>query len=221
MVNDRAEFAHVASALAERGVAAASIEYRTADEAAFPGAVQDVRAAIRWMRANAAVYGIAPNAIGTLGGSSGAYLALMGGLATRDRDLEGTGGHHGTSSRVQAIVAMAPPADLSRLDAGGQRTVARFLHATQAQNPRLWARASPINHISADGPPVLLMHSNTDEAVLPEQSARFAERCRKAGAKAELVSIEQAHHAFWNYRPWFDQTMERAAVFFLSLTRHD
>ena len=62
-VNDRKESAHVASALAERGVAAVSIEYRTADEAAFPGALQDVKAAIRWMRANAKLYGILPGVI--------------------------------------------------------------------------------------------------------------------------------------------------------------
>jgi len=65
MVNDRADFAHVASALAERGLAAANIEYRTAAEAPYPGAVQDVKAAIRWMRANAKLYGISPDAIGT------------------------------------------------------------------------------------------------------------------------------------------------------------
>jgi acetyl esterase/lipase len=60
MVNDRAEFAHVASALAERGVAAANIEYRTAIEAPFPAALQDVKAAIRWMRANAASTALLP-----------------------------------------------------------------------------------------------------------------------------------------------------------------
>lgn len=164
MVNDRAEFAHVASALAERGVAAASIEYRTADEAPFPGAVQDVKAAIRWMRANASLYGISPNAIGTLGGSSGAHMALLAGI-TDDNDLEGEGGNNNVSSRVQAVVAMAAPADLRRLDADGRRTVARFLRATPAQNPKLWARASPVNHVSASGPPVLLIHSTADEAV--------------------------------------------------------
>ena len=67
MVNDRTESAHVASALAERGVTAASIEYRTADEAPYPGAVQDVKAAVRWMRANAKLYGISPRMIATLG----------------------------------------------------------------------------------------------------------------------------------------------------------
>jgi acetyl esterase/lipase len=221
MVNDRTGFAHVASALAERGVAAASIEYRTADEAAFPAAIQDVKAAIRWMRANADVYGISPKAIGTLGGSSGAYLALLAGLTANDRELEGAGGNNDVSSLIQAVVAMAAPADISRLGAGGKRSVARFLNATQAQNPKLWLRASPVNHARAGGPPVLLMHSNTDEAVLPEQSSRFAKLYRKAGGKAELIFIEHAHHAFWNYRPWFDKAMERAAAFFLRVANHE
>jgi acetyl esterase/lipase len=221
MVNDRTQFAHVASSLAERGVAAASIEYRTADEAPFPAALQDVKAAIRWMRANADIYRISPNAIGTLGGSSGAYLALLAGLTANEREWEGTGGNNDVSSLVQAVVAMAAPADISRLDAGGKRTVARFLNATPAQNPQLWLRASPVNHAKAGGPAVLLMHSNTDEAVLPEQSSRFARLYRKAGGKAELIFIEHAHHAFWNYRPWYDKAMERAAAFFLRVTNHE
>lgn len=101
--------------------------------------------------------------------------------------------------------------------AGAKRTVARFLNATPAQNPKLWARASPVHYARAGGPPVLLMHSNTDEAVLPEQSSRFAKAYRQAGGEVELVFIEHAHHAFWNYKPWFENAMERAAAFFLRL----
>lgn len=219
MVNDRTESAHIASALAERGVAAACIEYRTADQARFPGALQDVKAAVRWMRANAGAYGILPNAIGTLGGSSGAHMALLAGL-TADRDFEGRGGNNNVSSRVQAVVAMATPTDLRALDAGGRRIVAQFLHATPAQNPKLWARASPTNHVSANGPPVLLMHGEADQAVLPEQSIRFAELYREAGGRAELVIINRAPHPFWNYRPWFEDTMARAAAFFLRVAHH-
>jgi acetyl esterase/lipase len=89
MVNDRKRFAHIASALAERGLAAASIEYRNADGAAFPGAVQDVKAAVRWMRANSKTYGISPEAIGTLGGSSGAHMALLAGLTAAVPEFEG------------------------------------------------------------------------------------------------------------------------------------
>ena len=186
MVNDRKESAHVASGLAERGVAAASIEYRTADESAFPGAVQDVKAAIRWMRANAKLYRISPDMIGTLGGSSGAHMALLAGISN-DHDLEGNGGHNNISSRVQAVVAMATPADLLRLDAGGRSVVARFLHASPAQNPKLWARASPVNNIRAGGPSILLIHGTADENVLPEQSSSFAELYRRAGDRKSVV----------------------------------
>src|SRR5256885_16010208 len=105
MVSDRVGFSHVASALAERGVAAARVEDRTADEAPFPGAVQDVKAAIRWMRADANLYGISPGALGTLGGSSGVHMALLAGISD-NRDVEGSGGNNHVSSRVQAVVAM-------------------------------------------------------------------------------------------------------------------
>jgi len=213
MVNDRRESAPVASALAERGVAAASIEYRTADEAAFPGAVQDVKAAIRWMRANAKLYGISPDVIGTLGGSSGAHMALLAGISN-DHDLEGKGGNNDISSRVQAVVAMAAPTDLLRLDAGGRSVVARFLHASPAQNPKLWVSASPINHVRAGGPAILLLHGTADQNVLPEQSSTFAELYRRAGGQVELVLIQKAPHPFWNYVPWFEDTMNRAAAFF-------
>jgi pectinesterase len=213
MVNDRTESAHVASALAERNVVAASIEYRTAAEAPFPGAVQDVKAAIRWMRANAKRFGISPDTIGTLGGSSGAHMALLAAL-TYDRDLEGAGGNNNVSSRVQAVVAMATPTDLRRLDAGGRSVVARFLHASPEQNPKLWARASPVNHVRAGGPSILLIHGTADENVLPEQSSQFAELYRKAGGQVELVLLPKAFHPFWNYTPWFEDTMNRAATFF-------
>src|SRR5438093_5896434 len=211
-VNDRKESAHVASALAERGVAAASIEYRTADEAAFPRALQDVKAAIRWMRANARLYGILSGAIATLGGSSGAHMALLAAISS-DRDLEGSGGNNNVSSRVQAVVAMAAPTDLLRLDVGGRNVVARFLHASPAHNPKLWARASPVNHVRADGPPILLIHGTADEAVLPEQSSRFAELYQTAGGQVELVLLPKAPHPFWNYMPWFEDTMNRVAAF--------
>ena len=213
MVNDRRESAHVASALAERGVAAASIEYRAADEAPYPGAVQDVKTAVRWMRANAKQYGISPDALGTLGGSSGGHMALLAGISD-DRDLEGSGGNNKISSRVQAVVAMATPTDLRRLGPGGQRFVTQFLHASLAQNPELWTRASPVNHISATGPPILLIHGTADESVLPQQSSQFAEQYLKAGGRVELVLIQNAPHPFWNYTPWFEDTMNRAATFF-------
>jgi acetyl esterase/lipase len=218
-VGDRKRFAHVASALAERGVAAACIEYRTANKATFPAAIQDVKAAVRWMRANAAKYGIDPQAIGTMGGSSGAYMALLAGLTTGVPEFEGDGGNAGISSEIQAVVAMAVPADLLALSADNKLIVGDFLHTTPEQGNQTWRWASPVNHIRPDGPPVLLLHGADDDSVPPKQSTDFADLYRQAGASAEIHILDGAPHAFWNYHPWFDNAMEFAGDFFLTLKR--
>lgn len=219
MVNDRKRYAHVASALAEKGVAAACIEYRTAEEAAFPGAIQDVKAAVRWMRASAARYGIDSHAIGALGGSSGAHMALLAGLTAGVAELEGSGGHENVSSLIQAVVAMATPADLLSLNANNKLTVGTFLHVTPEQDEQKWRWASPVNHVTAGGPPVLLLHGTADDSVPPSQSVDFARLYREAGANAEVGLLPGAPHAFWNYRPWFSEAMDRAATFFLRVAK--
>ena len=78
---DKKRFGPMAAALAERGLAAVSIEYRTSDEATFPAAVHDTKAAVRWLRRNADRYGLDANAIGAIGGSAGGHLALYLGIA--------------------------------------------------------------------------------------------------------------------------------------------
>jgi acetyl esterase/lipase len=219
MVGDRKRFAHVASALAERGVAAACIEYRTADKAAFPAAIQDVKAAVRWMRANAAHYGIDPQVIGTIGGSSGAHMALLTALTPGLSEFEGEGGNIGVSSEIEGVVAMAVPADLLSLTSDNQLTVGQFLRATPQTNVVLWRFASPVSHIESTGPPVLLLHGAADDSVPPSQSIDFAERYRRANAHVELHILGGAPHAFWNYHPWFDESMELAADFFVGLEK--
>lgn len=219
LVGDRKRFAHVASALAERGVAAACIEYRTADKAPFPAAIQDVKAAVRWIRANAKQYGIDPEAVGTMGGSSGAHLALLVGLTPGLAEFEGNGGNADGSSEVQGVVAMAVPANLLTLSNGNKLTVGRFLHATPEQDIKKWEWASPLTHIHKDGPPVLLLHGAEDDSVPPSQSTDFAQQYRQAGASAEVYILNGAPHAFWNYHPWFDDAMDRAADFFLQLAK--
>ena len=220
LVGDRQRFAHIASALAERGIAAASIEYRTADVAAFPGAIQDVKAAVRWMRANAAQYGIDPQAIGSIGGSSGAHMALLAGLSSDVAEFEGEGGHNDTSSAIQAVVAMATPADLLALPDDNKPTVAKFLYATPEEDRAKWQFASPVNHIRSKGPAILLLHGAADDSVPVSQSLDFAKRYRAAGNSAEVHIFPTAPHAFWNYRPWFQEAMDRAATFFAQSAKH-
>lgn len=221
LVGDRKRFAHIASALAERGVAAACIEYRTADKALFPAAIQDVKAAVRWLRANAVRYGIDPEAIGTMGGSSGAHMALLAALTAGTAEFEGSGGNSNASSKVQSVVAMAVPADLLALSPANQLTVGKFLGSTPEQDREKWRLASPIDNIRPDGPPVLLLHGADDDSVPTSQSTGFASRYGAAGASAEVYILKGAPHAFWNYDPWFNDAMDRAARFLLHVAQEN
>lgn len=111
-MGDKEFFGYIAGRLAMHGFVAASIEYRTSDEAKFPAAVQDVKAAVRWLRAHAVSYGVNPDTIGAIGGSAGAHLVGMLATSGGVKALEGDGGNSEASSEVQAVVAMAGAYDL-------------------------------------------------------------------------------------------------------------
>ena len=212
---DKRGFANIAAALADRGLAAACIEYRVLPEARFPLEVNDVKAAVRWMRAEAKRYGIRPDAIGAIGGSAGGHLVAMLGTSYKAADLEGDGGHAGVSSRVQAVVAMAPVVDFKGMFKGRDpKTRFDFLGTSFEENPGLWAKASPVTYLSPDSAPFLLIHSNADKTVPYAQSLQMVESCKSNGVLAELMTIEDGPHAFWNMPKWSASVMERAAKFF-------
>src|SRR3954469_23609321 len=98
---------------AEHGFVAATISYRLTGEAPFPAAVEDTKCAVRWIRANAEKLGVDPNKIGVAGGSAGGHLAMMIGYSSDVPQLDGKGGHANVSSRVQAVVDLYGPTDLT------------------------------------------------------------------------------------------------------------
>lgn len=209
---DKDGFGFIAAALAERGFAAVSIEYRPASEARFPAGVEDAKAAVRWARANADVYGFDPDAVGVIGGSMGGYLAASLGLTAGVAELEGAGGNPDQSSAVSAIVAMAPPADFEAMK--GHPALVSILGFPFDEDPERWRLASPVTHVGPESPPALIMHSATDGAVPVSQAIALAGAYAAANRSVELVVLPDAEHAFWNYEAWFDDTMDRAAEFF-------
>ena len=198
---DKTRFAAIAGNLAEQGFAAACIGYRLLPEVEFPAPVVDCKAAVRWVRANAAQHGIDPDRIGAIGGSAGGHLVAMLGTSDSVKELEGDGGNPGVSSRVQAVVAMATPADMTN-----------FAERTKIDKA-LAALISPVTHVSKDSAPILLMHGTKDGTVPMAQSELLLEKYQKAGAPAELIKVDGAPHAFWNGE-WFDDTMKRSVEFF-------
>jgi acetyl esterase/lipase len=214
---DKEGFAFMASRLAESGFAAASIEYRTSEEAPFPAALYDVRAAVKWMRLNASQHGIDEKAIGAIGGSSGAHLAVL--LATSDgvSELEETQINGDKSSQIQAVVGMATPASLLDFDQSRMRPIEELLLVSSQESPETWALASPLSHVDATDPPLLLFHSDADNVVSYQQSLELIERYTEAGAPpSKLINLPGASHAFWYSQTWFDGIMDTVIDFFKS-----
>ena len=194
--------------LAAEGFAVAAIDYRLSGEARFPAAVEDVAAAVGWVRDNAAAYGLDASRVFLWGESSGGHLALQSAL---------------TGSKVQAVVAWFPVTDLPGLpadiaDAGGvpdpgpDSREALFLGAPASSVPELARQASPVAHASASAPPILLMHGGADDMVPAAQSVRLAEVLRAAGAAVELEIVPGATH-FWNGADDIGGIVSRSAGF--------
>ena len=198
---DKTKFARFAAHFAENGYAAACIGYRLLPEVTFPCPVQDCKAAVRWVRANAKKYGMNPERIGAFGGSAGAHLTAMLATSHKAGALEGEGGNAKVSSRIHAAVGLATPADMSRYAArtGASEDLAKLI--------------SPIAHVDGDSAPILLMHSDSDGTVPHEMSVKLQAKYKAAGVAVELITVPKAGHAFWNQPQQFDATMKASLAF--------
>jgi acetyl esterase/lipase len=204
--------------LAGQGFAVAAIDYRLSGEARYPAAVDDVRAAVGWVREHAAAYGMDPGRVFAWGDSAGGHLALMAALAGAKGNEDERPG-----AGVQGVVAWFPVTDLAGLlddvtaagghaDPGPESREALFLGAPAASVPDLAREASPVHHASAAAPPVLLMHGAADDLVPPAQSIRLAEALTRAGAAVELELVPGATH-FWNGADDVAAIVRRSAEF--------
>src|SRR5262249_52162234 len=109
----RADIARVIEAYAEKGFVSVSASYRLTSVSPFPAQIEDCKAAVRWLRANADKYHIDADKIAALGFSAGAHLACLLGTTAKESEFEGTGGAKDQSSRVQAVVSFYGPTDFS------------------------------------------------------------------------------------------------------------
>jgi len=184
-----------AARYAERGYVVASISYRLSGEAPFPAAVQDAKCAVRWMRANAAEHKVDPNYICVLGGSAGGHIALMVGYCPDNKDLESSGGHETFSSKVQAVVDIYGPCDLTVPGLRDASSIRRFLaEKTYDDAPDLYRKASPLHHVTKDDPPTLILHGTLDSLVPISQSDELARRLKQVGVPCTYDRLEGWPH---------------------------
>ncbi len=166
------------TALIHAGYAVASINYRLSSEAKFPAQIQDVKAAVRWLRANAKAYQLDADKIGAVGESAGGHLVALLGTSSEIPELEGLElGNEGFSSRVQAVVDLFGPIDfLPNGELSGDeinKLETKLLGQPLYKRPDLVRKANPITYISSDDPPFLIMHGTHDRLVPPQQSKEF------------------------------------------------
>jgi acetyl esterase/lipase len=188
----------IAAPLSTKGYVVASVEYRLSGEAHFPAQIEDCKAAIRWLRANAKTYHIDPEKVGAWGASAGGHLvALIG--TTGDKSAWDVGDHLDQSSRVQAVCDFFGPADFTKIPAQSAKAdgpVSQLLGGSVSEKSDAAREASPISHISRDDPPFLICHGTEDRLVPLKQSVSFYEALTQGGVQATLVKVERGGHGF-------------------------
>lgn len=199
--------------LAERGYVVASIGYRLSTEAKWPAQIEDCKLAVRWLRANAAKYGVDPNRIGAFGTSAGGHLAACLGTMQDLPELEGTAGWEGVSSRVQAVTAFCPPTDFTAEWLGSEPPpawVAELFGVPREENPDLWKQASPAQHARAGSPPFLIAHGEDDTHVPFTQGEKLRAALTHAGTPVEWIPIKNGGHDFFVNPSTPESTIEPA-----------
>ncbi len=185
--------------LAQRGYTCATMSYRLAPRHQFPAPVEDAKAAVRFLRANAKKYNVDPNRIGVTGGSAGGHLALMVGLTGPLKVFEGSGPNLDQSSAVQAVVNFYGPSDFTQSygkSVDAHEVLPMFLGGDLAHNRQAHITSSPLYYVTPLAPPILSVHGTKDNYVAYEQSAWLTAKLLSAGVDAELETINGAGHGF-------------------------
>jgi acetyl esterase/lipase len=194
----------------QRGYAVVSINYRLTGEAKFPAQIQDVKAAIRFIRANADKYALKTDKIAVWGGSAGGHLSALAATSGDIKELEDlTLGNPTQSSRVQAVVDWFGPINFLTMDAHFKASGKGKPDHNDADSPesRLWGKAiqtipdsvktaNPETYISADDPPFFIQHGSIDKLVPTQQSVEFAEKLTAilGVEKVTFEILEGANH---------------------------
>jgi len=207
---------------ARNGYAVASLNYRLSGEAIFPAQIYDCKAAIRWLRANAAQYNLDPTRFGAWGPSAGGHLASLLGTSNDVADLEGTlGGNLQFSSRVQAVVDWYGVIDFLQQDVllaqngcpnpnhnSPNSPESRLMGCAIQTCPEAVQRANPMTYLTRDDPPFFIEHGTADCTAAPGQSQIFQNLLQSIGHDSSLIFLQGEGHG----GPQFTTESNLAAV---------
>jgi acetyl esterase/lipase len=196
---DRQSYDGLIKKLAKDGYVAMTVTYRLAPKYPFPAAIYDVKAAVRWLRANAAKYHVDPDRIGVTGGSAGGHLAQFLGVTSGVKEFEGDGGNADQSSRVACVVNFYGPSDFTKsygksVDAA--EVLPLFFGGNLEKERQKHIQGSPLYWVTPDAAPTLCVHGTKDQYVAFEQAEWIVDRLKAAGVEAELLPMVGSMHGF-------------------------
>jgi len=192
---DKSTMRGLAQFLTRSGFVAVSVDYRLFhdDKNRWPAQLDDVQRSVRWLRANAATYNVAPEHIGAYGHSAGAQLAaLLGMLDTRDNSDPALAKF---SSKVAAVVDSSGPTEFAPGPSGGDedKFFSSFFGVAYSAHPEIWRDASPVDHVSKSNAPFLIIHGTHDEQVSIAQAEALYKKLKEAGAEVQFVRLDSDH----------------------------
>ena len=223
-----------------RGYTVFAVVHGSQPKFTIPEVLEDMHRSVRYIRNHAADHGIDPQRIGITGGSAGGHLSLMQGMAGTAGDSDAKDPVDRESSRVQAVACFFPPTDFLNYGQPGENALGRgvlknfrapfdfvvfdkatnhFLLITDEEKVlEIGRQISPLNHVTADDPPTLIIHGDADKLVPIQQAEIIIEKLRSVGVPAEL-SVKKGGAHGWADLPadmtqvadWFDKYLKPAA----------
>ena len=185
--------------LVARGLIVASLGYRLSQDAKYPAQIEDLKAAIRWLRAHAGEYGIDPHRVGAWGESAGGHLAALLGTTGHEKRFD-VGENLDQSSAVQCVLDWFGPSDFLHwgnppvMSDSRANQVSQLLGVMASTHPDAAKAASPVDFVDKNSAPFLIMHGDKDGTVPLQQSQVLDAALRKAGVESRLVVVPGAGH---------------------------
>lgn len=190
---DKSDLALYRDALTSKGIAVAAVDYDLAPQHVFPENIEDIKCAVRYLRAEADTYALDPDRIGAYGGSAGGHLVNLLGVSA-DQTQWDTGDYLDYSSAVSAVVDLYGPTNLSIEFPGNEPDL--LLEAFGDSSYDQATDQSPLHYVSQDDPPFLIIHGEEDSLVPFKQGQVFYDALKAVGVDATLVPVENAGHTF-------------------------
>ena len=197
---------------AQKGYVAAAVSYRLAPKNKFPAMIEDARAAVRFLRANAKTYKIDPDKFAAMGFSAGAHLSLLCGMCDKSAGFD-VGENLDVSGKVQCVIDFFGPTDLSLYAATPSIEdgyIVPVFGKEVKTDATVYKKASPISYVGKDSPPTLILHGTIDLIVPIKHSDTLLKSLTDSGVKAEMITVPFAGHGGWSER---EMTKPTATMF--------